>query len=185
MLPLKPPSTAENLAASLLEENPLLSQALLADCNNDFGKVTTFLEPILKAPRQGEITPFYIQAVTTGRTTFLIANVGQVPSLQLIGSASSWLIGRSSRCAIAIPDKAISRQHAGIGHNFGQDFYLTDVGSSNGTWVNCHRLEMLERYPLRDGDLLKLGPIQIEFFITGVEKSTPNAREAITTEACR
>lgn len=183
MLPLKPPSTADNLAISLLEENPLLSQALLADCNHDLGKVTTFLDPILRTPRRCEITPFYIQAVTTGRTTFLITNLCQEQSLQLVSSASSWLIGRSSRCAIAIPDKAISRQHAGIGHNFGRDFYITDVGSSNGTWVNAHRLEMLERCPLHDGDLIKLGPIQIEFCIAGVEKSTSEVQVG-TTEAC-
>ena len=182
MLHLTSPNIAENRALSFLEQNPALSLSLLDDCNHDVQKVTTILEPVLNAAERCEIAPFYIQAITTGRTTFLVTNLTQAESFQITDSAASWLMGRSANCAIALPDSRISRQHAVIGHNFGRDFYITDIGSSNGTWVNRHRLENLARRTLSDGDLIQLGPIHIEFFIASSQLLSPVLTEINSTE---
>ena len=50
----------------------------------------------------------------------------------------------------------VSRVHAEI---FVQDntYYLVDVGSSNGTFLNDHKLENHKRYPLNIGDKIDLG----------------------------
>jgi FHA domain len=160
------PNGVDIEAVTLLSQNPRLSD-LLAKCNEDPAKVTTFLEPILNAAKRCEIAPYYIQAITTSQTTFLVTNLSVSESLAVIDSAASWLLGRSPSSAIAIANACISRQHAAIGHIRGKDFYITDVGSRNGTWVNCRRLSHLERCLLRDGDLIQIGPLKIEFFVVG------------------
>lgn len=179
-----PKSNNVDQALSLLEQNPVLSESLLADCNHDVQKVTTIIQPILNAASRCEIARFYIQAITTGRTTFLVTNLKDAAALQITDSAASWLLGRSVNSAIVIRDTCISRQHAVIGHVFGTDFYITDVGSSNGSWVNHRRLAHLERCPLKDGDLIQLGPVQIEFFIANSQILPPPVAEMGITEFC-
>lgn len=182
MFHLKSPNANNcDQALSLLEQNPALSESLLADCNQDVQKVTTIIQPILNAASRCEIASFYIQAITTGRTTFLVTNLKDAEALQITDSGASWLLGRSVNSAIAIKDTCISRQHAVIGQVLGREFYITDVGSSNGSWVNHRRLAHLERCPLRDGDLIQLGPVQIEFFISNSQiMSTPDSDMGVT-----
>ena len=48
-----------------------------------------------------------------------------------------------------------------------------DVGSSNGTFVNCRRLVALEQRLLNDGDLVELSHTRIEFFISGRSRRSP------------
>jgi pSer/pThr/pTyr-binding forkhead associated (FHA) protein len=120
----------------------------------------------VSASQRCQITPSYIQAVTTGRTRFLVTNLTEPAISDMTPIASSWLLGRSSACAIPIAHRSVSRCHAVIGHHSTLGFYITDIGSSNGTWVNYHSLARTERRFLKDGDLLQLGKLQIEFFLS-------------------
>jgi pSer/pThr/pTyr-binding forkhead associated (FHA) protein len=54
-----------------------------------------------------------------------------------------------------------------IGHQIGQGFYVMDLGSSNGTFVNRSRLTPMEQRLLSDGDLLEFSKFRVEFFISG------------------
>ncbi|MCG8462024.1 MAG: FHA domain-containing protein [Holophagales bacterium] len=56
---------------------------------------------------------------------------------------------------IVIEDAAISRQHARIEKNESGDFVLTDLGSSNGTFVNEQRIT---KHVLSLGDAVQFGP---------------------------
>lgn len=184
MFHLNSPNTPKHEALSLLEQNPALSNSLLAECNHDLQKVTTIIQPILNASARCEVASFYIQAITTGRTTFLVTNLSNSEAFNITDSAASWLIGRSVNCAVAVQDTCVSRQHAVIGHVFGRDFYLTDVGSSNGTWVNRCRIAPLERCLLNDGDLIQIGPVQIEFFISCSQILSPALTDVGITDFC-
>lgn len=57
---------------------------------------------------------------------------------------------------VAHEPKAISRRHALIEQE-GNRFYLTDLGSVNGTKLNGRRLPPNERTPLWNGDVIELG----------------------------
>jgi pSer/pThr/pTyr-binding forkhead associated (FHA) protein len=162
---LKFSNSSSGCPLTFLERNPAISDSLFADCNHSLAEVTTVIEPVLKAYQRCQVTSFYIQAVTTGRTAFLATNLPDEQEVQAVDVASSWLVGRSSTCAITVLNRSVSRRHAVIGHHTSVGFYVTDVGSSNGTWVNRRKLAPMERRALQDGDLLQFGSLKVEFFI--------------------
>lgn len=64
-------------------------------------------------------------------------------------------IGRSPSCDITINDIAVSREHAVIFHDDEGNTFLTDLNSSNGTFVNGKRLE--GSILLKFTDIVKVG----------------------------
>ena len=59
-----------------------------------------------------------------------------------------YLIGRGKHCDLVINSGKVSREHAAIVRD-GDDFYLQDLDSSNGTWFNKQRIK---RRKIEDGD---------------------------------
>lgn len=164
------PASADR-AIQFLKQYPTISRSLLIDCKHDIDKLSTLVSPILEAPHRSR-TPYYIQAVTTGRTAFLTTNLTQrgadAEASFTTKIASSWLIGRNRTSSITISDPAISRCHAVIGHTSNGNFYLMDVGSRNGTSLGGDRLPILERRSLQDGDLIAFSHLQAEFFVVSL-----------------
>lgn len=84
--------------------------------------------------------------------------------------AESVVIGRVEEGTdIIVADGSISAQHAEISLEFGDDdeklFFLTDLESANGTFVNGERLAPNERTALDDMDSIRLGPVvKLQFF---------------------
>ncbi len=66
----------------------------------------------------------------------------------------------------------MSRRHAVIGH-CPSGFYIADLGSLNGTWVNQRRLIPSQRALLQDGDLIRFGVLGIEFFLSKRNNQPP------------
>jgi hypothetical protein len=64
-------------------------------------------------------------------------------------------IGRGESNDVILPSQHLSRQHAQIYASHGA-YYVADLGSKNGTFVNGKRLHN-QSVPLRNGDQLKLG----------------------------
>ncbi|HEY9910078.1 MAG TPA: FHA domain-containing protein [Thermosynechococcaceae cyanobacterium] len=159
-------STPDLRTLSFLEENPSLSESLLADGHN-LNQVVTLIQPVLQAPERCEISSLYIQAVSTGRTAFLTTNLLDSCQTHVTDSGTSWLLGRDLTCAIALQNSSISRCHAVIAHCVERGFSIMDVGSSNGTFVNRRRLRPQDPRFLKDGDLVELSNLRIEFFVTG------------------
>jgi len=61
------------------------------------------------------------------------------------------------------PDgKFISHRHAQI-TKIDDKFYLEDLGSSNHTWVNDLKLATGQAEPLKDGDVIRLGKLELVF----------------------
>ncbi len=69
------------------------------------------------------------------------------------------LIGRAGSCDIVVPDPSVSRRHAEVAREGGR-FYIKDLGSTNGTFVNGRRVS---RQLLADGDLIGLGKVTAHF----------------------
>ncbi len=71
----------------------------------------------------------------------------------------SVLVGRSSRLDLTLPDRALSRQHARIFCIDGR-WFVEDLGSRNGTFVNQVRLEGPKEIQL--GDRVNLGSCSLQ-----------------------
>ena len=168
MLNLPSSENSGDRALQFLKSHPAISRSLLLDCGHDIDKISTLVEPILDAPKRCTAS-YYIQAVTTGRTAFLTTNLISPDQAQLTAIASTWLIGRSRNCAIVLPHSSVSRCHCVIGHSAAEGFYIIDVGSSNGTFLNGQRLPVLERRSLKDGDSISVSHIQTEFFVVSMK----------------
>lgn len=71
------------------------------------------------------------------------------------------IIGRSKKCGIYIPDPYLSKQHARI---FFKDaeFYIEDMGSTNGTRVNGKPLGVRPS-KLKDNDKISIGHMNFLF----------------------
>ncbi len=80
---------------------------------------------------------------------------------------NSMVIGRSTTADICLPDDGASREHArisrqGTDRNDGATFTLTDLGSSNHTFVNSEQVESVQ---LRDGDKILIGDSILKFVV--------------------
>jgi hypothetical protein len=72
-------------------------------------------------------------------------------------------IGRSSDNDVQLSNDSISSHHAEIHRRREGDFYIVDLASSNGVYVNGNRVNQLE---LHDGDLIELGEVRLHFYTT-------------------
>jgi pSer/pThr/pTyr-binding forkhead associated (FHA) protein len=77
-------------------------------------------------------------------------------SVRLSGSTD---IGRAEACAIRLDDTYVSQMHARL---YGQDgaWYVEDLGSTNGTFLNDRRVE--QPVEVHAGDIVKVGKTVLE-----------------------
>jgi pSer/pThr/pTyr-binding forkhead associated (FHA) protein len=69
--------------------------------------------------------------------------------------AAEFIVGRSSGCGVSVPeDNFVSNLHARF-FNRENKLWIEDLGSTNGTYLNTHRLA--QPAPLRNGDRLRMG----------------------------
>lgn len=77
---------------------------------------------------------------------------------ELKGGAT--LIGRDPKAAVSLTDPRVSYTHAQINQQ-GRDFYLRDLGSRNGSWVNDRQVSVPAS--LKDSDRITVGTTIITF----------------------
>lgn len=65
----------------------------------------------------------------------------------------------------------VSRQHAAV-HVLPNGYFLEDLKSTNGSWLNSERLEPLTRYALSNGDHIRLGDLMMHVYFSEAVKST-------------
>lgn len=69
-------------------------------------------------------------------------------------------IGTGLDCELRILDKTISRHHALLNASTLTNYYITDLNSVNGTFVNNYQISNRE---IIDGDIIKLGDLELKF----------------------
>ncbi len=100
----------------------------------------------------------------------MIGGGGGAPVLQVVAGAFSknyrlnkptMTIGRAANNDIIIPEQTVSSHHATLTIENG-NFFISDMNSTNGTFVNGTRID---KKMLKGGDLLKLGGASCKFEI--------------------
>lgn len=110
--------------------------------------ICTGLHPSPAAPSPALVWTFAAHLAWFGRTV-------PVPSADLT-------IGRSG-ADLDVDDRGASRRHARISRSASGRWTVTDLGSTNGTFVNGVRVRSAE---LRDGDEIRLGAVTAFRFST-------------------
>jgi diguanylate cyclase (GGDEF)-like protein len=107
----------------------------------------------LLTPSSSALAP----STTSRYPTYLIVLSGGIPGAMLRLSTGGSRLGRSADNTIQLPDASISRYHAFLGTDEEGQVRLTDLGSTNGTFLNNRRLPENTPVQVHDGDRLQLG----------------------------
>jgi len=108
----------------------------------------------------------------SSQQAFLIFEEGALRDQKIAISKHSIIIGRGGRnvdCDIVLPERQVSRQHAEIFLDQGL-YYLRDLGSKNGTYVNEQLITAAVR--LQDGDSVQIA-LCARFRFVGADATLP------------
>jgi len=92
-------------------------------------------------------------------------------------------IGRSSTCDVVINDNAISREHAELFVDDEGNKFLTDLESSNGTFINGKQLKGSEK--IQFNDIIKIGNTVLPWrnYLKGDYNLMAHKTEGLSTES--
>lgn len=111
-------------------------------------------------------------SVTTAPTTAIVRLVSDTPCfpawleretgdpIPVTGNCS---LGRAVGNDVVLVDDRVSRRHATIHAQGDNEFWLVDLGSRNGTYLNGRRVSQPTR--LRDRDHIQIGPFRLGFHV--------------------
>jgi hypothetical protein len=99
-----------------------------------------------------------------------------MPMIQIIsgeqeGAEISWtsdeiFIGKEDGCEVKITDAGVSRKHARLAKK-GAQWFVEDLGSSNGTYVNFKKRGKGEPTDIVDRDIIFIGRTVAKFWLDG------------------
>lgn len=101
----------------------------------------------------------------------LIIHSDKLRENQWVLAKDNVVIGRGEDCDIVLPERQVSRRHIRI---YRQDdaYYVQDLESRNGTWVNGQQLKGTHK--LQDGDQISLAlAIRLQFIGSGATAPLP------------
>jgi hypothetical protein len=107
----------------------------------------------------GELVPVEIEQVTARGPALVIRAGGGRVGESFAVDRERTSIGRRPDAEVFLDDVTVSRDHALLVRRSG-DYYLDDLGSLNGTYVNRHRIES---HRLEDGDELQVGKFKLTY----------------------
>ena len=112
--------------------------------------------PPPKAPRPG---PPAGQPLRKAAARIIVRS-GDTAGQAINIDSDPWVIGRSQTAHLRLSGSSVSRQHASIRRGPGY-FYIQDMGSTLGTFVNGRRIAAAQA--IREGDIIRLGNVELEF----------------------
>jgi pSer/pThr/pTyr-binding forkhead associated (FHA) protein len=74
--------------------------------------------------------------------------------------STTWRIGRRRNNELTLDDTSVSRLHAKIHRDNNGNFFIVDMASLNGTYVND---EQVSTKKLQEGDIIEIGKICLRF----------------------
>jgi pSer/pThr/pTyr-binding forkhead associated (FHA) protein len=98
----------------------------------------------------------------------------------LLRRSKPYQVSRDPTAPIHIKSDQVSRRHAVIRWQ-GKGFVAIDQGSSNGTFVNGHRLKPGDPCFLHDGDRISFAGFEVELRVARSEGRMPNTTRRMST----
>jgi hypothetical protein len=134
-------------------------------CGSFLGAQTQVQQPesttaTYRVGETGELIPVDVEDITTqGHAALVIRSGGNRVGESFPLEGDRMTVGRRPDSDVFLDDVTVSRDHALVVKR-GGDFYLDDLGSLNGTYVNRRRIES---HKLADGDELQIGKYKLTF----------------------
>ena len=94
------------------------------------------------------------------------------PSGRTVLGPAEITVGRLSSNQVMVNDPKASSRHATI-RQAGQSYSITDLGSTNGTFVNEQKLSPNAPYTLNPGDRIRIGDTTFTYEVTGAPAIAP------------
>ncbi|MFH1654729.1 MAG: FHA domain-containing protein [Pseudomonadota bacterium] len=98
-----------------------------------------------------------------------ITNRSNKESVEVKLTDAENFIGRLTSCRIPLPSKGVSRQHAKVLIE-GENAYIIDLGSVNGTFLNGNKLQTNQQTLLQNADLISIETFDILFRVSSVDE---------------
>jgi len=92
------------------------------------------------------------------RGTLTIVSGSEAGAIYRLGART--VLGRADDCEIRIHDAGVSRRHAVVVQESETEYFIQDLGSSNGITVRGRRVQVSR---LADGDRIGVGPVFFRF----------------------
>ena len=105
----------------------------------------------------------------------LVVQEGQLAGRRWRVDTDAITLGRGEECDIVLPDRQVSRVHARVSRA-DDGFYVEDMGSKNGTYVNG--MPVRDRVKLQDGDEIQVA-LSVRLLFVGADATLPLTKEMI------
>ena len=113
----------------------------------------------------GGVSPTVVQSSNNLKPVLVISlsEADEDKTVTLVDS-DTWTVGRSPSCEICVEHINFSRKHFKI-HKEDQEFFITDLESANGTYLNDSLLNPNQPKPIHSGDVISILDIKVFFDI--------------------
>ena len=135
-----------------------------AECGHALqGDPTLSITPVEVDDEAQDEFPFPHDELERGQALLLVKRGPNAGSTFLLESDVT-TVGRSPESDVFLDDVTVSRAHAVIERRAGDAFFVRDIGSLNGTYVNG---EQVDETKLASGDEVQIGMFKLMFFTAG------------------
>ena len=135
-----------------------------AECGHPLhGDVTLSLPAIEGEEEPHDEFPFPHDELEPGQALLLVKRGPNAGSTFLV-HAESTTVGRSPDSGVFLDDVTVSRAHAVLERRENDAWFVRDVGSLNGTYVNG---EQVDETTLATSDEVQIGRFKLTFFAAG------------------
>jgi pSer/pThr/pTyr-binding forkhead associated (FHA) protein len=135
-----------------------------AECGHPLQEdVTVTLPPTEAEEEVHEEFPFPHDELETGQALLLVKRGPNAGSTFLLDQGTT-TVGRSTEGDVFLDDVTVSRKHAIFERRADGAWFVRDVGSLNGTYVNG---EQVDETKLASGDEVQIGRFKLTFFAAG------------------
>jgi pSer/pThr/pTyr-binding forkhead associated (FHA) protein len=135
-----------------------------AECGHPLQEdVTVTLPPVETEEEVHDEFPFPHDELEAGQALLLVKRGPNAGSTFLLDQDAT-TVGRSTEGDVFLDDVTVSRKHAIFERRTGGAWFVRDVGSLNGTYVNG---EQVDETKLASGDEVQIGRFKVTFFAAG------------------
>jgi pSer/pThr/pTyr-binding forkhead associated (FHA) protein len=135
-----------------------------AECGHPLQEdVTVTLPPVEAEEEVHDEFPFPHDELEAGQALLLVKRGPNAGSTFLLDQDAT-TVGRSTEGDVFLDDVTVSRKHAIFERRTGGAWFVRDVGSLNGTYVNS---EQVDETKLASGDEVQIGRFKVTFFAAG------------------